>query len=178
MAGPSGGIPFVLQSSQERNRYIKKGNIMLPYPPFTKPEDILGLPLTVVLEYDHSFVRKSTFTEMKWDTLGEKKKESICLPLWDMFSKVFSIPRSPELKSLFQCLADRYRSRGRLLEDLQSRICERYIHCGGSRYKCDLPEMLPHSVEYAQIMRPTLIEDLKRWDMSGINALRQVKFAI
>lgn len=72
------------------------------------------------LNYDYGniqiFFITGRFLEMEWDTLDEKNKESICLPLWDMFSKVCSTPRPPELKSLFQCLDDRYRSRGRLLE--------------------------------------------------------------
>jgi hypothetical protein len=72
MTDPSGGIPFVMQNLQEGDRYIKKGNILLPCPSLEKPEDILKLPadeevITVlgkqwarlVLEYDFSIVRKS-----------------------------------------------------------------------------------------------------------------------
>ncbi|GIK04362.1 hypothetical protein Aspvir_008443 [Aspergillus viridinutans] len=216
MADPSGGVPFVMQNLQEGNRYIKKGNILLPCPSFEKPEDILNLPPDeeviivlgrqmgrVVLEYDFSIVRKSghgvrppeaeamrlvsrhtsvpspevIFThfygdrgsidmtripgmrlEKKWDTLDEKSKEFVCLQVWDMISKIRAIPRPPELEGPFQCLADGSLSRDALLADLQdpgrplmndsdlrSRIYERYLHFGGSRYERELPDMLPRS---------------------------------
>ncbi|KAF4221952.1 hypothetical protein CNMCM5878_007504 [Aspergillus fumigatiaffinis] len=99
-----------------------------------------------------------TRLEKKWDTLDEKTKESICLRLWDMISKIRAISRPPELEGLFQCLADGSLSRGKMLEDLQdpgrplmndsdlrSRIYERYLHFGGSRYERELPDMLPRS---------------------------------
>ena len=58
-------------------------------------------------------------------------------------------------EGLFQCAANGTPSKDPLLEDLQSpprpltsdsdlraRIYERYLHCGGSRYKHELPDML------------------------------------
>ena len=41
--------------------------------------------------------------EQKWDTLDDEAKESICLQLWDMISKIRGITRPPELEGLYQC---------------------------------------------------------------------------
>lgn len=96
--------------------------------------------------------------QTKWDTLDEKSKESVCLQIWNMLSKIRSIPRPSELAGLFQCAADGSPSRDSLLEDLQrpprplandvslrTRIYERYIHFGGLRHKDQLLNMLPRS---------------------------------
>lgn len=39
--------------------------------------------------------------EMKWDTLDEKSKESVCLQVWDLVSKIQTISCPSELKGLF-----------------------------------------------------------------------------
>lgn len=137
-----------------------------------------------------------------WDAMDEKSKESICRQTWDLISEIRSIPSQYE--GVFQCAADGSPSKDRLLEDLQSpprpltsdadlraRIYERYLHCGGSRYKDELPTMLPRSDravfthgniaprnimidengnitgiidwEYAQIMRPAFWGDWSIW---------------
>jgi hypothetical protein len=96
--------------------------------------------------------------EGKWDTLDEKTKESVCLQLWGLISKIRDIPRPLELKGLFQCAADGSPTRDPLLEDLKepaqplmndsdlrARIYERYFHFGGRRFEHQLPDMLPRS---------------------------------
>ncbi|PYI29849.1 kinase-like protein [Aspergillus indologenus CBS 114.80] len=96
--------------------------------------------------------------EEKWDTLDEKSKESVCLQVWGLISKIRTIPRPSELQGLFQCAADGSLSRDPLLEDLRdpgrplmndsdlrTRIFERYYACGGRRFEHQLPDMLPRS---------------------------------
>ncbi|KAJ6123897.1 hypothetical protein N7471_011214 [Penicillium samsonianum] len=96
--------------------------------------------------------------EQKWDNLDDKAKESICLQLWDLISKIRKIARPQELEGPYQCAADGSLSRDAMLEDLQeparpissdsdlrSRIYERYLYHGGSRYENQLLDMLPHS---------------------------------
>ena len=96
--------------------------------------------------------------EKKWDMLDDEAKESICLQLWDLISKIRNIPRPQGVVGLYQCLADGSLSRDPMLEDLQkpgrpllsdselrSRIYERYLHCGGTRYENQLLDMLPTS---------------------------------
>ncbi|KAJ5893487.1 kinase-like protein [Penicillium taxi] len=41
-----------------------------------------------------------TALEQKWNELDDKSKESICLQLWDMISKIRTIPCPSELKGL------------------------------------------------------------------------------
>jgi hypothetical protein len=96
--------------------------------------------------------------EGRWDELDEKTKKSVCLQIWDLISKIRNIEPSLELKDLVQCAADGSPTRDPLLEDLQeparplisdselrARIFERYLHCGGRRFKSELPDMLPRS---------------------------------
>ena len=91
-----------------------------------------------------------------WDTVNEKAKESFCHQTWDLIFEIQSVPSQYE--GIFQCAADGSPSRDPLVEDLQSpprpltsdsdlrdRIYERYVHCGGSRYEHELPNMLPKS---------------------------------
>ncbi|KOS45654.1 hypothetical protein ACN38_g3381 [Penicillium nordicum] len=102
-----------------------------------------------------SLVQGSTL-EGTWDTMDEKSKESTCRQTWDLISEIRSVPSQYE--GIFQCAADGSPSKDPLLEDLQSpprplssdsdlraRIYERYLHCGGSRYEHELPNMLPKS---------------------------------
>ncbi|KAJ6147311.1 kinase-like protein [Penicillium chrysogenum] len=94
----------------------------------------------------------------KWDSLDDEAKESTCVQLWDLISKIRNIARPQELEGPYQCAADGSPSRDPMLEDLQkpvrpltsdmelrARIYERYLHCGGSRYKDRLLDMLPRS---------------------------------
>ncbi|OQD65848.1 hypothetical protein PENPOL_c005G08540 [Penicillium polonicum] len=96
--------------------------------------------------------------EKKWDSLDDEAKESTCLQLWDLISKIRNIARPQELEGPYQCAADGSPSRDPMLEDLQkpvrpltsdlelrARIYERYFHCGGSRYKNQLLDMLYRS---------------------------------
>jgi thiamine kinase-like enzyme len=96
--------------------------------------------------------------EQKWDSLEDEAKESICLQLWDLISKIRTIARSQEVEGPYQCAADGSLSRDPMLEDLQeparpilsdsdlrARIYERYLYHGGSRYENQLLDMLPHS---------------------------------
>jgi hypothetical protein len=96
--------------------------------------------------------------EEKWDNLNENTKESICLQIWDFISKIRTIPRPLKLEGLFQCLADGSLTKDPMLmdlrdpahplmndSDLRARICERYVHFGGTRYEYELPDMLPRS---------------------------------
>jgi hypothetical protein len=120
------------------------------------------VPEVIFTDFDHDYgsiqmsIIPGSRLEGKWDTMDEKSKESICLQVWDFISKLRAIPRPPELEGPFQCLADGSLSRDPLLEDLQepgrplmndselrTRIYERYIHFGGSRYEHELPNMLP-----------------------------------
>ena len=91
--------------------------------------------------------------ERTWDTMDEKTKESVCCQTWGFISEIQSVPA--QHNGLFQCAADGSPSQDPLLEDLQSppqpltsdsdlraRIYERYLHCGGTRYKHELPNML------------------------------------
>lgn len=39
--------------------------------------------------------------EDKWDTLDEKSKESVCLQVWGLISKIRDIPHPSELKGFF-----------------------------------------------------------------------------
>ncbi|ODM20326.1 hypothetical protein SI65_03379 [Aspergillus cristatus] len=162
--------------------------------------------------------------EGKWDMMDEKSKESICRQTWDLISEIRTVP--PQHEGIFQCAADSTPSKDPLLEDIQdpprpltsdsdlrARIYERYLHCGGSRYEHELPDMLlksdcavfthgditPRNImidkscaitgiidwEYAQVMRPAFWGDWsvwmertapRRWDVSGINAARNVLF--
>lgn len=96
--------------------------------------------------------------EREWDKLDHEAKRSICVQLWDLISRIRDIPRPEELVGLYQCAADGSPSRDPMLEDLQSparplssdaelraRLYDRYIHCGGSRFKDRLLDMLPRS---------------------------------
>ncbi|KAJ5129826.1 uncharacterized protein N7515_005865 [Penicillium bovifimosum] len=96
--------------------------------------------------------------EKKWDTLDDEAKESICLQLWNLTSKIRNIPRPQELEGLYQCAADGSPSQDPMLEDLQkparpilndselhARIYERYLHFGGRRYENQLLDMFPLS---------------------------------
>ncbi|KAJ5442169.1 kinase-like protein [Penicillium cf. griseofulvum] len=96
--------------------------------------------------------------QKKWDSLDDEAKESICLQLWDLISKIRNIARPQELEGPYQCAADGSPSHDPMLEDLQNpvrpltndldlraRIYERYLRCGGSRYKNQLLDMLPRS---------------------------------
>lgn len=96
--------------------------------------------------------------EKHWVSLDHKTKRSLCLQTWDLIAKLRQIPQKPELKHLFQCATDGSQTLDLLIENFQqpprpletdlqlrSRIYERYIRFGGSRYKDQLFEMLPHS---------------------------------
>ena len=91
--------------------------------------------------------------EGKWDAMDEKDKESVCRQTWDFIVQIRTVP--PQHEGIFQCTADGTPSKDPLLEDLQApprpltndsdlraRIYERYLHCGGSRYEHELPDML------------------------------------
>ncbi|KAJ5907438.1 hypothetical protein N7495_000120 [Penicillium taxi] len=91
--------------------------------------------------------------DRKWDMLDEGAKESICLQLWVLISKIRTISR-PE--GPYQCAADGSPSQDPMLVDLQeparpllsdsalrSRIYERCIHFGGTLYKDQLLNILP-----------------------------------
>ncbi|KAJ5114412.1 hypothetical protein NUU61_000171 [Penicillium alfredii] len=95
--------------------------------------------------------------EQKWNVLDDAAKDSVCLELWDLISKLRNISHPKETEEIYQCLADGSPSRDPMLEDLQTparpllndpevraRIYERYIHCGG-RDKNQLFDMLPRS---------------------------------
>lgn len=212
------------------HRYIKKGNMLVPCPPYLSPLDlpadeevinVLDKQIgRIVLEWDCSWVTKSgsgvrspeaeamkfvfkhtdvpvpevlfanfmpdhgkfdreeclkpdyrpaegmigmtiipgTCLDQKWDTLDDEDKQSICLQLWDLITKIRDIARPQELEGLYQCAADGSPSRDPMLEDLQeparplssdyelrARIYERYLHCGGSRHENQLLDMLPRS---------------------------------
>ncbi|OAX79860.1 hypothetical protein ACJ72_05816 [Emergomyces africanus] len=93
-----------------------------------------------------------------WESLDDKTKQSLCRRTWDLISMIRQIPQKPELKHLFQCAADGSPTLDPLIQDIQqpptpletdsqlrSRIYERYIRYGGSRYRDQLLDMLPHS---------------------------------
>jgi hypothetical protein len=116
-------------------------------PDFHPPEGMIGMTVIPGIPL-----------EQKWDTLDNEAKESICLQLWDLISKVRNIARPQEIEGLYQCAADGSLSRDPMLEDLQkpgrpissdselrARIYERYIQCGGTRYENQLLDMLPPS---------------------------------
>ncbi|WEW60771.1 hypothetical protein PRK78_006259 [Emydomyces testavorans] len=96
--------------------------------------------------------------ELTWNTLDDKTKKSVCRETWDLITKLRQISQPPELRGLFQCLADGSPTRDPLIEDLEeprrplltdedlrARIYERYLYFGGLRYKDQLPQMLPRS---------------------------------
>ncbi|KAF4166919.1 hypothetical protein CNMCM6936_005828 [Aspergillus lentulus] len=183
MTDPSGGIPFVTQNLQEGERYIKRGNILLPCPSFEKPEDILKLPpdeevITVLgKQYAPSRVHQSSKVLSNASPMGLLSRDKLFDDLQE--------PGRPLMND----------------SDLRSRIYERYLHFGGSRYERELPDMLPRSDccvfthadiaprnvkideqntvtgildwewagwypdywEYAQIMRPAFEGDFKVW---------------
>ncbi|KAE8372695.1 kinase-like protein [Aspergillus bertholletiae] len=127
-----------------------------------------------------------------WDTLDEKSKGSICLQVWDIISKIRTIPRPSELQCLFQCVADGSLTQDPLLEDLKdparplisdsdlrARILARYFHFGGRQYEHQLPEMLPRSdmtvFTYADIAPRNIMIDQQNnvtgilgWEWAGI----------
>lgn len=129
-------------------RFVSKHtSVPVPEVIFTHFDDDYGrIDMTVI---------PGTRLEKKWDTLDEKTKESICLQLWDMISKIRAIPRPSELSNASPMgllsrdkLFDDLQEPGRpLMNDshLRSRIYERYLHFGGSRYERELPDMLPRS---------------------------------
>ncbi|KKZ65090.1 hypothetical protein EMCG_01330 [[Emmonsia] crescens] len=93
-----------------------------------------------------------------WKNLDDITKQSLCCQTWDLISMIQQVPQKPELKHIFQCAADGSPTLDPLIQDiqqpptpletnsqLQSRIYKRYIHFGGSRYKNQLLDMLPHS---------------------------------
>lgn len=93
-----------------------------------------------------------------WESLDDETKRSLCHQTWKLIAKLRQIPRKPELEHLFQCAADGSQTLDPLIEDFQQpprplecdlqlrfRIYERYIRFGGSRYKDQLFDMLPHS---------------------------------
>ncbi|KAK2787593.1 hypothetical protein FQN53_005043 [Emmonsiellopsis sp. PD_33] len=102
-----------------------------------------------------------TTLEKHWEGLDDDDdeiKQSICRQIWELLSQLRQIPQKPELSHLFQCAADGSHTRDPMIEDFQqparpletdlqlrTRIYERYIRCGGSRYKDQLFDMLPHS---------------------------------
>jgi hypothetical protein len=129
---------------------------------FKRPEK----EVTTRSEYDYHLpegmigmtIIPGTTLEQKWDILDDEAKESICLQLWDMLSKIRNIPRPQGFEGLYQCLADGSPSQDPMFKDLQTparpllsdfevraRIYERYTHCGGTRYDNELPDMLPRS---------------------------------
>ncbi|PGH02012.1 hypothetical protein AJ79_07750 [Helicocarpus griseus UAMH5409] len=93
-----------------------------------------------------------------WESLDDETKKSLCHQTWELIAKLRQIPQKPALKHLFQCAADGSPALDPLLEDfeqparplesdlqLRSRIYERYIRFGGTLYKDQLLDMLPHS---------------------------------
>ncbi|KAA8645036.1 aminoglycoside phosphotransferase family protein [Aspergillus tanneri] len=122
--------------------------------------------------------------EEKWDTLDEKSKESVCLQVWGIISKIRAIPRPSEHNGLFQCAADGSPTRDPLLEDLKdparpltndsdlrARIFERYFYFGGRQYEHQLLNMLPRSdcavFTHADIARRNIMID-ERNNVTGI----------
>ncbi|KAJ5790555.1 uncharacterized protein N7518_007566 [Penicillium psychrosexuale] len=116
-------------------------------PDFRPPEGIIGMTIIPGITL-----------ERKWDSLDDEAKESVCLQLWDLISKIRTIARPQELEGLYQCAADGSPSRDAMLEDLQdpprplssdsdlrSRIYERYLYHAGTRYENQLLDMLPCS---------------------------------
>lgn len=116
-------------------------------PNFHPPEGMVGMTIISGIPL-----------EQKWNRLDDEAKESICLQLWDLISKVRNIARPHELEGPYQCAADGSLSRDPMLEDLQeprrpltsdwelrARIYERYLNFGGSRYENQLLNMLPRS---------------------------------
>ncbi|KAJ5804933.1 kinase-like protein [Penicillium riverlandense] len=61
-------------------------------PDFQPPEGMIGM--TVI---------PGVPLAQKWDTLDNEAKESICLRLWDLISKVRNIARPQEIDGLYQC---------------------------------------------------------------------------
>lgn len=114
---------------------------------FSPPEGTIGM--TII---------PGTPLEKKWNVLDDDTKQSICVQLWDLISIIRDIPRPEGLEELYQCAADGSPSQDPMLEDIQtpprplssdselrSRIYDRYIHHGGTRYETRLPDMLPQS---------------------------------
>jgi hypothetical protein len=142
-------------------------------PNFHPPQGLIGM--TII---------SGTLLEQKWDRLGDEAKESICLQLWDLISRLRNIARPSELEGLYQCSADGSPSRDPMFEDLQeparplssdselrARIYERYIYHGGIRFQKQLLNMLPRSERsvfmHADISPRNIIVDEQN-NVSGI----------
>lgn len=116
-------------------------------PNFHPPEGTIGM--TII---------SGITLEQKWNRLDDEAKESMCLQLWDLTSKVRNIADPHELEGPCQCAAVGSLSRDPMLEDsqepgrpltsdweLRARIYDRYLHFEGSRYVNQLLNMLPRS---------------------------------
>ena len=114
---------------------------------FRPPEGVIGM--TII---------PGTPLEQNWNMLDDGTKQSICVQLWDLISSIRDISRPEGLVGLYQCAADGSLSRDPMLEDLRtpgrplssdselrSRIYDRYIYYGGTRYENQLLDMLPQS---------------------------------
>lgn len=64
-------------------------------PDFRSPEGLIGMTIIPGIPL-----------EQKWDTLDNEAKESICLQLWHLLSKVRNIARPQEIEGSYQCAAD------------------------------------------------------------------------
>ncbi|KAK2793345.1 hypothetical protein FQN52_001482 [Onygenales sp. PD_12] len=96
--------------------------------------------------------------DKSWNSLDDETKQSVCNQTWNLIAKLQTIPRPAHLDGLFQGLADGSPTEDALLEDLnqppqplrtdddlRARIYQRYLHCGGLKYKDELLTMLPQS---------------------------------
>ncbi|KAL4948503.1 kinase-like protein [Aspergillus filifer] len=129
--------------------------------------------------------------ELKWDSLDDGTKESVCRQTWDFVDQLRAMPCPPELKSLAQSTVDGSPTLDVFFEDLQDpsrplktdqdvrdRIYERYLHFAGRRYEHELPDMLPRSSQtvftHADIApRNIMIDDASKvtgivdWEAAG-----------
>ena len=137
-----------------------------------------------------SFIPGKRLDEV-WETMDKQSKERICKELWLIIEKLRSIPRPPQAKGLWACLADGSAVRDPLLKDikdparpilnddeLRARIYELYYDGGGRKYEKVLPDMLPRSsasvFTHADIAPRNILVDknyritgLVDWERSG-----------
>ncbi|KAF7590073.1 hypothetical protein BBP40_003275 [Aspergillus hancockii] len=104
--------------------------------------------------------------EGKWDTLDEQAKESICLPAWEILSKIRSPSRDPSFEDLDE-------PRRPLLNDsdVRTRIFERYYHIGGPRLEHELPDILPQSESCVFTLADTAPRNVKVDEQNSITGI-------